>query len=141
MPEPNDANKETVRIAPPTRKPAAAENARINLPARPPVTPAAPPAGAPQEERRLPSPPPDSQIEGPKKETANVVEAARRTAVEMKKTQPLITMPEPESTPAVPLTFTSEPQLPSQEIPLGLCWAVLIVSAVILILQIWNYFA
>jgi hypothetical protein len=67
-----------------------------------------------------------------------------KPAVQMKKTQPLINLPAME-TPAAPVTVTPapapapKPQLRIDEIPMPLCWAVLGVSATILILQIWNY--
>lgn len=59
----------------------------------------------------------------------------------MKKTQPLITMPEATAPPSVPLTVTAEPTPVAEAIPMPLCWAVLGVSAVILIIQVWNYFS
>jgi hypothetical protein len=59
-------------------------------------------------------------------------------AVQMKKTQPLITMPEaaPQS---APLTVATTRTV-TDPIPMPLCWTLLGVSAVILIVQIWNYF-
>jgi hypothetical protein len=63
------------------------------------------------------------------------------TPVQMKKTQPLVTMPEVTAPPSVPLTVTSEPPPVVENIPMPLCWAVFGVSALILILQIWNYFS
>ncbi len=71
-------------------------------------------------------------------------------SVEMKKTQPLITMPEPapRSVPAprsAPLTAPL-PVAPTSmatvidAIPMSLCWGLLAASAVTLIIQIWNYF-
>ena len=39
-----------------------------------------------------------------------------------------------------PLTVAREPATIVDAIPKPLCWAVLSVSAVILIIQIWNYF-
>ena len=57
----------------------------------------------------------------------------------MKKTQPLITMPEtvPQST---PLTVARDTVKIVDAIPKPLCWAVLGISAAIFIIQIWNYF-
>jgi hypothetical protein len=81
----------------------------------------------------------------PKKETARITvlpDPQPKPAVQMKKTQPLINLPATER-PAAPVTFTPapapKPQLRIGEIPMPLCWAVLGVSAAILILQIWNY--
>jgi hypothetical protein len=59
-------------------------------------------------------------------------------AVQMKKTQPLITMPEPASQ-STPLTVATTETV-ADRIPMPLCWTLLGVSAVILIVQIWNYF-
>jgi hypothetical protein len=90
-----------------------------------------------------PSPPPAGS-QGPKKETARVTPRLDPSAkpapmVQMKKTQPLITMPEsvPQS---APLTVARDSAAIVDAIPKPLCWAVLSVSAVILIIQIWNYF-
>jgi hypothetical protein len=59
----------------------------------------------------------------------------------MKKTQPLVTMPEVTAPPSVPLTVTAESPPVAEGTPMSLCWAVLGVSALILIVQIWNYFS
>ena len=162
MADPNEPKKETVRITVPPRpetKPPGAESesrdaVRINLPARPPVkapspAPAAPPGASPPAPPRpgagsLPVAP--ARGPGPKIETARVSspgDPASRSAapVQMKKTQPLVTMPETTAPPSVPLTVTSEPPSPAETLPMRLCWAVLGVSAVILIIQIWNYFS
>ena len=147
MADPNDPKAEPIRItAPPrpeTKSPDAEaeshEPVRINLPARPPARPAPPPP-----------PPGPTDLMDPtplKKETARV--GAPMTPeikpiagpVQMKKTQPLVTMPESTAPPSVPLTVTSEAQPAVEGIPMPLCWAVVGVSAVILIIQIWNYFS
>jgi hypothetical protein len=155
MAEPNDPKKETVRIALPTQVPGtkgAGETTRINLPARPPlnVPPAAPPPNAAESEAdelqftQPTAPRPTTQ--GPKKESAQVSAptgpvGSPSSTVQMKKTQPLFTMPEMEDQPAVPLTITSDIELPVRSVPVSLCWTVLVISALILILQIWNYFS
>jgi hypothetical protein len=75
----------------------------------------------------------------PKKETARIG-VLPATPVEMKKTQPLVTMPAPNKRTA-PLSVTSTTAEPiANHVSMGLCWALLGVSAVILIIQIWNYF-
>jgi hypothetical protein len=84
--------------------------------------------------------------EGPKNETARVAspeELARKPspAVEMKKTQPLFTMPDTAEQPVVPLTVMSDTVMPAERISVPLCWTVLAVSALVLIIQIWNYFS
>jgi hypothetical protein len=84
--------------------------------------------------------------EGPKNETARVAspeELARKPspAIEMKKTQPLFTMPDMAEQPVVPLTVTSDTAMLAERIPISLCWTVLAVSMLVLIIQIWNYFS
>jgi hypothetical protein len=78
----------------------------------------------------------------PKKETARITvlpDPPAKPAVQMKKTQPLIDLPAVER-PAPTVTVTPEPRpLRIDQIPTPLCWALLAVSAVVLILQIWNY--
>ena len=62
--------------------------------------------------------------------------------VQMKKTQPLVTMPEPITQPA-PITVAPSTPLETviDSIPMSLCWGLLAASAITLIIQIWNYFA
>jgi hypothetical protein len=84
----------------------------------------------------------------PKKETARITVLPNpqpKPAVQMKKTQPLIDLPAME-TPATTVNLAPAPEpapKPPQprvdQIPKPLCWALLGVSAAILILQIWNY--
>ncbi|HEY6111239.1 MAG TPA: hypothetical protein VIV62_01865 [Chthoniobacterales bacterium] len=154
MADPNDPKTEPVRITPPprpdTNPPSAASGARepvrINLPTRPPARPAPSPSAPPPPPPRPPAEPVPSAGPELKKETARVgaaplPEVKPATPVQMKKTQPLVTMPEVTAPPSVPLTVTSEPPPAVEPIPAQLCWAVLGVSAVILIVQIWNYFS
>jgi len=92
---------------------------------------------------------PESVSPGPKKETARVPampepRAMPAPAVEMKKTQPLIAMPQiaPESTSiAVASTGKAEESAMISAIPMPICWALFGVSTVILIIQIWTYFS
>ena len=165
MADPKDPKTEPERTnmpprqenSPPSAGTGAQEPVRINLPTRPPVRPA-PPAAPPPPPPAATPPAPASEL---KKETARVgapstpvqmkktqrVEdmpepsAQSSTPVQMKKTQPLVTMPEVTPPPSVPLTVTSEPAPAVEPIPGPLCWAVLGVSALILIVQIWNYFS
>jgi hypothetical protein len=58
----------------------------------------------------------------------------------MKKTQPLIAVPE-AIVQRAPLTVAEpDTSVAAEAIPMPLCWALLGISAVILIIQIWNYF-
>jgi hypothetical protein len=154
MTEPNEPKKETTRISP---VPAAADKptdpntksrdtVRIQLPLRePPVHGFAEPQPAVQEvtppqfyqppqspgapASASVTPAPDLPSTGPTKETVRIP----LSAVQMKKTQPLVAMPEvaPES-PSIAVA-------PVEKNPMPLLWALLGVSAVILIIQIWTY--
>ncbi len=91
-------------------------------------------------------PAPMAEAQSPKKETAriSVLPDPPKPAptVQMKKTQPLITMPEPKMGGA-PVNVA--PVITRDEdvdlVPMSLCWGVLGASALILLIQIWNYFA
>jgi hypothetical protein len=83
---------------------------------------------------------------GPKKETARISvlpePAARpRSTVEMKKTQPLITAPESVA-PSAPVLVNVAPaavETFTNDLPMSFCWTLLVTSAAILLIQIWNY--
>src|SRR4051794_18433311 len=86
----------------------------------------------------------------PKKETARIAvlpDPPPRPAhtVEMKKTQPLSMMPEP-APPVMPITPAKYPVGPVvssegfiRDLPMPLCWGLLVAAIVILTIQIWNY--
>jgi hypothetical protein len=82
----------------------------------------------------------------PKKETARiaVLPDPRLTAlpaVQMKKAQPLVAMPEITlQTPALTVAMKDTSAM-IDAIPMPLCWMLLGVSTVILIIQIWTYFS
>lgn len=86
---------------------------------------------------------------GPKKETARITVmpdvSPPAAPVQMKKTQPLSRMPEMVP-PSMPVNvavsepdFDDEIETVAEEIPMKFYWAVLGVSAAILIIQIWIY--
>ncbi len=82
---------------------------------------------------------------GPKKETARITvlpdPPPRRTpTVQMKKTQPLITMPDRQREGAPITVATTNPAPMADTIPMPLCWALLGVSTLVLLIQIWSYF-
>jgi hypothetical protein len=145
--------------------------AGINLPTHPPSTVPARPAGSPgsgnvvNPPRFSPPPPPSpafslkpptashpmasssaASLPGPKKETARiaVLPDPRLTAlpaVQMKKAQPLVAMPEITlQTPALTVA-TKDMSAMVNAIPTPFCWTLLGVSTVILIIQIWTYFS
>jgi len=82
---------------------------------------------------------------GPKKETARITVlpkpvALPKPAVNMTKTQPLIMRPTPVvQTSPVLLAAPSKSTDPFDSIPRALCWALLGLSALIFLIQIWNY--
>jgi len=80
---------------------------------------------------------------GPKNETARISVLplpipAPRPAVNMTKTQPLLVQPAGGIQPA-PVVITSRPIAGSETISRPLCWMLFGVSAVIFLIQIWNY--
>ena len=86
---------------------------------------------------------PPTNANSPKKETARITvlpDPPPRSSVQMKKTQPLIDMPA-ASTPETLLTVAPQARMTIDQIPKPLCWALLGISAAILIIQIWSYFS
>ena len=80
---------------------------------------------------------------GPKKETARISVLPRPASqpaptVNMTKTQPLLIHPGP-GIQAAPVVITSRPIPRTESIPQSLCWALFGISAVIFLIQIWNY--
>jgi len=118
MARPNRSKKETVELPlpspgrPPDPKIKPSETAQIQLPA--------PGAGAPD-------------YSGLKKETAAVSEMPDPPAAEMKKTEPLIAMPDiAAQNPSIALA-------PGKKNSMPLIWILFGVSLLILIIQIWTY--
>lgn len=158
MTEPNEPKKETTRISPApatAEKPAdpntkSRDTVRIQLPLReppvristepPPVSNSAaqgvtsPQFFQPPQSPTVPlaasvTPAPDLPPSGPIKETVRIP----LSAVQMKKTQPLVAIPEvPPQNPSIAVA-------PIEKNPMPLLWVLLGVSAVILIIQIWTY--
>src|SRR5256885_7339414 len=161
MADSNEPKKETVRItvSPQSGAPAPStsetrDTVRIHLPTRPPAnSPAAPVESSSSSARaataampvEMPTP------ASPKKETARITvlpDPPAKPAVQMKKTQPLIDLP-PIEKPVTSVTVAPLPpsaavkpaekaQFAIDEMPLTLCWALVAISAMVLILQIWN---
>ena len=114
----------------------------------PPLVPPAPPVvlkkAAPVP--LIPPPtPPMAASPGPRKETARIAimpePRAAPATVKMSKTQPLITAPEPMSETA-PISIEPEHSHETIEsIPVPLCWALVGISALIFIIQVWTYFS
>jgi len=59
-------------------------------------------------------------------------------AIQMKKTQPLIAMPQTERQ-CASIAVAPERSTGVDTISMPICWAVLGISAVVLIIQIWTY--
>jgi hypothetical protein len=154
MTEPNEPKKETTRISvapevaekPPEPNTKSRDTVRIQLPLRePPVhiltepQPAVQEGGSPQFFQPPQPPPvplnaavmpaPDLPSSEPIKETVRIP----LPTVQMRKTQPLVTMP--EAAPRNPLIAMAT----EEKNPMPLLWLLLGVSAVILIIQIWTY--
>jgi hypothetical protein len=153
-----EPKKETVRIMVPiqTGEPMQTgapkrETVRIQLPSRPPanVPGDSSPAAAP-----LPSSVSSPPVT-PKKETARITvlpDPPVKPTVQMKKTQPLIDLP-PPGAPSISVTVAPETGTASEnlaapslmrtldDVRMPFCWALLAVSVIILLIQIWSYFS
>jgi hypothetical protein len=153
MTEPNEPKKETTRIPfapaaaekPPDPNAKSRDTVRIQLPLREPpghVLPERqhavqevppqffqPPQSPPGPVSASVTPAPELPSSGPIKETVRIP----LSAVQNKKTQPLVAMPEVTAqTPSVAVA-------PVEKDPMPLLWLLLGVSAMILIIQIWTY--
>ncbi|HSV62957.1 MAG TPA: hypothetical protein VLH83_06395 [Chthoniobacterales bacterium] len=125
----------TILRRPPTIQPA---------PTSPLLQPLPKPPGDGDE--NAPTPPTEipSVHRGPKKETARISilpkpAATTAPAINMTKTQPLLVRPPATGVQAAPVIITSKPLAPLDAIPRPLCWTVLGISALIFLIQIWNY--
>jgi hypothetical protein len=84
---------------------------------------------------------------GPKKETARIAilpdpQPKAAPTVQMKKTQPLVTMP-PRRIETAPISLAAvEPEavVDLDFNPMPLCWVLLGASLVVLLIEIWSYF-
>jgi hypothetical protein len=168
MADSNHPNEESVHLdLPPEGAPQAPsanlkprDTVRIQLPPRPPPPPPPViPVVSPPRPTREPLPIVRSQDSIPsesknqrarvevmpelKKETARIPLVPEPPSkplptVQMKKTQPLIPMPEAAARNAsISVALVEQ----STTIPMALCWMLLGVSAIILIIQIWMYFS
>ena len=80
---------------------------------------------------------------GPKNETARISvvprpAAAAKPAINMTKTQPLLSRPTVGVQPA-PVMVTAKPLDPFDAIPRSFCWGLFGIAALIFLIQIWNY--
>jgi hypothetical protein len=126
--------------------PAAASSTAAPAPLLPKVAPPGPISPPPSERAPLPG-------SGPKKETARITvlpdpPAKPLGAVQMKKTQPLSTMPEPvtpmSSITVAPAPAAAAPVVVDSDdngVSMALCWGLFGLSAIVLLVQIWNYFS
>lgn len=84
---------------------------------------------------------PPSASDSPKNETERITvlsDPPSKSAVQMKKAQPLIDMPA-AAAPDAPITTAPEPEPVVDVIPKPLCWALVSLSTAVLIIQILNY--
>ena len=145
-PGPDTRSRETVRIQLGPRQPSDKPTPRIPSEPSPVLEPAAQVLTSP--EVFLPSPAVQDPASvtpvlgalssGPKNETARIAHmpdplSKPLPTVQMKKTQPLIAMPN-----AAPQR-ASIAVAPAEKSAMPLCWVLLGVSAIILIIQIWTY--
>ena len=110
-----------------------------------PESSTATPADAPRKDGNGNAPAiqsPSSLQPGPKKETARIRilprPAGTAPTVNMTKTQPLLVRPA-NTTQSAPVIVTSRPLDAFELIPRKFCWTLLGISAVIFLIQIWNY--
>jgi hypothetical protein len=136
MINPSEPKKEAVGMpvttTPATRSTGGRDTVRITLP----------PSRPEQAPRVVPPPIPATPSSlGPKKETARiaVLPTPASSNTQMRKTQPLISMPEPGIPEVTPVTVAPETAGIPDKMPMALCWTLVGVSAVILIIQILNY--
>lgn len=130
-PEPNTKSRDTVRIQLPVREPPVhilPEQQRVGQEGGAPQF-FQPPQPPPVPLNSAVMPAPDLPSSGPIKETVRIP----LTTVQMKKTQPLVGMP--DVAPQVPSIAVA----PAEKNSMPLLWLLLGVSAVILIIQIWTY--
>jgi hypothetical protein len=139
MADSNEPKNETVRIdlPPPTAgntsDPNIKETVRIQLPLREPLGKTSLPTPIPTP---IPAPvahAPDSS--GLRKETVRVSGMQDSPAAQMKKTEPLIAMPD------VSAQNPSMALAPAEKNSMLLIWILFGVSLLILIIQIWTYFS
>ena len=137
MAGPNQSKKDTVGIElplpvpgrPPDPNIKPRETARIQLPVREPM-----------DKTSLPTPIPTPVAHAPdssslRKETARVSGMPDSPAAQMKKTEPLIVMPDVAAqNPSIALA-------PAEKNSMLLIWILFGVSLLILIIQIWTYFS
>jgi hypothetical protein len=131
--DPNTSSRETVRIQLPVRDPSVPASAEPQVASKSAVENVPPPQffqppPSPSVSASV-TPAPDLPSSGPTKETVRIP----LSAVQMKKTQPLVAMP--ETSPQNPSIAVA----PIEQNAMPLLWLLLGVSAVILIIQIWTY--
>jgi hypothetical protein len=154
----NTHSRDAVRIQLPLRQPSTQPSAAPKPPTKaaappqffpPAPSPVSPPEPAAVVSTPMPAPAPaavsaapDSVSSGPKKETARIPLMPKPApTVQMKKTQPLVAMPQITPQGASIALAPAEERAMVDAIPMTICWTLLGVSAVILIIQIWTYFS
>jgi hypothetical protein len=133
-----EPNKETVRIAlspapirrlPPKIMPSSSTGPASAIPQQPPLVTTTSPTVQPQppgqEKEGAAIPAAHSVNQGPKQETARINILPRPVQA--------------DGTAPVAPVVTSRPIVPVEPIPRPLCWALTGISAVIFLIQIWNY--
>ena len=99
-----------------------------------PPKPAFPPANTPFENRGV------AQA-GPRKETARIADSPMKATVKLGSAQPFGTPSAPVIRSATPTVANPLPQRLVETVPTQLCWVLVGISALILLIQLWTYFA
>src|SRR6478672_3447985 len=131
-------------FAPPPPPPAAVPPPPLPAAKTPVPRPMGTAAAAPAPSAAAPAPaaPPTTPLA---KETAHISilpDPPKPAPMKMSKTQPLFTLTAtPVTPPTAPVTIAPAmaPQRVIESIPTSLCWGLVLVSAAILIIEIWNY--
>ena len=158
----NEPKKETIRItlppsSPMVRPPAPAPSGPVRPP-KGPLPPAdlgppvSPPHGAPPPAAPGPLgpvlPPINRSLEsrglvqaGPRKETVPIANSPIKAAVKLSNVQPASVPLASAIRTAPPVVANLPPKGLGESVPAQLCWALLGISALTLLIQLWNYFS
>jgi hypothetical protein len=163
--------RESARIILPNRPPARAAEADTPIadlrppspaPVRPPSPPARPPASTSSGGLKAPFPPApvapappkavfppissplanrDAVQTGFRKETARVTDSPMKATVKLGSVQPAGGAPGPILRTGLPAVANPPPRGLIESVPTQLCWALLVISAFTLLIQLWTYFS
>jgi hypothetical protein len=78
---------------------------------------------------------------GPRKDTARIADSPMKATVKLSSLQPASVPSAPVIRTAPPAVANPPPQGLAETVPTRLCWALLGISALTLLIQLWTYFA